>query len=78
MKMKMTMMDEGGRESRTLSFVSVAFWVITIKYVLSNLDLHFFGAQAPVSMTEYASSFALIIGVWIGREWVKKPLPDAQ
>lgn len=71
---RMKMMDSNERESRTLSFVSVAFWIITIKYFIGGVDLVMFGLGVqPVStMGEYAGSFAAILMVWLGREWIKK------
>jgi len=71
--LKMT--DSSDRESVTLGFVSIASGIITIKFVLSGLDLTFMGLGKvdPISITEYAASFAAVLAVWLGREWVKRP-----
>ena len=73
----MKMLDSAERESRTLAFVSVAFWIITVKYLVGGVDMTGFGLGVqPVStMGEYAGSFAAIIMVWLGREWIKKEAP---
>lgn len=73
---RIKMIDSDGRESRVLAFVSVAFWVTTVKYFVSGLTLPLFGLQAVVTMNEYAMSFMMIVGVYIGREWVKKPTAE--
>ena len=69
------MTDSSDRESRTLVFVTVAFIIITVKFALSGLDLSEFGLgkASAVSITEYATAFAAVLAVWLGREWVKRP-----
>ena len=69
------MKDGYDRESRTLMFVTIAFWVVTLKFLLSGLDLSEFGLGkvSPISITEYAGAFTIILAAWIGREWVKRP-----
>jgi hypothetical protein len=66
--------DSSQRESVTLGFVTVAFTVITGKFILSGLDLSSYGLGKVtyVSLTEYAASFAAVLMVWLGREWIKK------
>lgn len=69
------MKDSSQRESRTLLFVSVAFLVITVKFLLAGVDLSSYGLGKPsdISLGEYAGSFAAVLAVWLGREWVKRP-----
>lgn len=69
------MKDNSQRESRTLVFVTVAFLVITAKFMLSGVDLSAYGLGKPseISLGEYAGSFAAVLAVWLGREWVKRP-----
>lgn len=72
------MKDSSDRESVTLSFVSTAFAIVTVKFLLSGLDLSGIGLGkvAPISITEYAGAFTVILAVWLGREWVKRPTTD--
>lgn len=69
------MKDSSLRESKTLLFVTIAFLAITIKFMLAGVDLSVYGFGKPsdISLGEYASSFAMVLAVWLGREWVKRP-----
>jgi hypothetical protein len=68
------MVDSSDRESVTLTFVTVAFFIVTIKFILAGYDLSWLGlgVTTSISITEYATAFAAILAVWLGREWVKK------
>jgi hypothetical protein len=68
------MTDSSDRESVTLGFVSIAFFIITVKFILSGFDLSSIGLGKvdPISITEYATSFTVVLAVWLGREWVKR------
>lgn len=72
--MKMTWMriDGQGRESRTLFFVTLSWLVIWIKFVLAGLTLPMVGQVPHMTATEFGTSVAFVLGIWIGREWVKK------
>ena len=70
-----TIKDSADRESHTLLFVTIAFVVVTVKMLIAGVDLSSFGlgkAQA-ISLTEYATSVAAVMAVWLGREWIRKP-----
>lgn len=69
------MVDSSDRESVTLTFVTVAFIIVTFKFLLSGLDLtgYGFGKVTEISIIEYAGAFTAILAVWLGREWVKRP-----
>jgi hypothetical protein len=73
-KRMLKMKDSSDRESVTLGFVSIAFFIITIKFVFSGLDLSGIGLGKvnAISISEYATSFAAVLAVWLGREWVKR------
>lgn len=65
--------DARGRESRTLSFVIVAFSLMTLRFVLGGLDFDFGAfhyAVASTHMVDYGAAVAAVIAVWVGREWV--------
>ncbi len=67
--------DARGRESRTLSFVVVAFSLMTLRFVLGGLDFDF-GAfhyeVASTPMVDYGAAVAAVLAVWLGREWINK------
>lgn len=69
------MKDSSQRESRTLLFVTIAFLVITAKFLLAGVDLSAYGLGKPtdISLIDYATSFTAVLAVWLGREWVRRP-----
>ena len=66
-----TIKDSRGRESHTLLFVALAAVVLIYKFAVSGLTL--FGLVFPsMSAGEFGAAFALILAVWLGREWTDK------
>jgi hypothetical protein len=77
--LKFSPLDSRGRESRTLGFVRLALYVLLVKfafadwaYVAAALSIKF----APMTATEFGAAFALIVGIWLGREWSEKRKTD--
>ena len=60
--------DSEGRESKTLSFVTIAFVAVNAR----AFTVWFGDALPPITLTEYGTSIAAILAIWLGREWVKK------
>ena len=73
--------DSRGRESTTLGFVVVAFWLVTLKYAFSGIA--YADGKLSVSLSfagagEYGAAVALILAIWLGREWQEKRTPPPQ
>lgn len=65
-------LDGNGRESRTLLLVTLAYLAIFIKFIIAGMELPIIGKMPLMTPTEFASSEAMIMGIWLGREWIKK------
>lgn len=70
--------DSKGRESRTLWFVCVAFFVLTFRFFAGGLEftigpVHWLIQSAP--LTDYGVAIAAILAVWVGREWTNSGKP---
>lgn len=55
--------DSKGKESTTLTFVTVAFLAVLIKYLLGGI----YGPE--ISTGEFGAAVTLILGIWLNREW---------
>jgi hypothetical protein len=64
--------DSQGRESRTFTYVSMAFLAVWVKFIAAGLTLPVLGAVPPMSAIDFGGAVGLIMGIWLGREWVKK------
>jgi hypothetical protein len=64
--------DARGRESRTLAFVGISWIAVTAKFALDSFGPAFGLAVSPalITATEYGAVTSLLVGVWVGREWV--------
>ena len=67
--------DATDKESKTLRFVTISWLIVTIRYLLGGLDLDFIQVS-PTTANEYGLAVGLILGIWVGREWVKKDKAD--
>ena len=56
------------RESTTFKMVFTSWAVLLCKYLFAGLSAPF-GAIPPMSATEFATAFAAITVIWLGREW---------
>lgn len=71
MKLLPTIKDSRGRESHTLLFVAMAALVLVYKFAVAGLEL--WGLKFPaMSATEFGAAFALVLAIWLGREWTDK------
>jgi hypothetical protein len=61
--MHLSMKDSRGRESVTLSLVIVSWGVVTAKFAWSG---------AAADMGSYGTAVAMILAIWLGREWTEK------
>jgi hypothetical protein len=64
--------DARGNQSKTLMFVSVSWLVVVIKFVIAGVNLGQFGIMPPMSAGEFGTAIALILAIWLGREWQEK------
>lgn len=63
--------DSRGRESTTLFFVTVSWFVVTVRYAVGGLSWEMLKVPV-VSPSEYGAAVALILAIWLGREWTEK------
>jgi hypothetical protein len=70
--------DTRGRESKTLTFVTLAYAALLIKFVLADLTLPLFGLVPPMTATEFGVSVAAVLAIWLQREWTEKRKPNAE
>lgn len=70
--MKWFKFDSQGRESRTFVIVSLSWLAVWFKFIGAGLTLPVVGVVPPMTAGEFGAAVALIVGVWVGREWVKK------
>ncbi len=78
MRLMMMRIDSSGKESRTLFFVTVSWAAILFKFVLAGVTLPIFGRMPEMSPTEFGTSIAFILGIWLGREWIKSEPPKKE
>lgn len=64
--------DSRGRQSITLAFVGVSWLAVWLKFVFAGATLPLFGLMPPMSASEFGTAAALILAIWLGREWTDK------
>lgn len=67
-----TLTDSRGKQSVTLFFVAVSWAVVTIKFFTAGAKLGALGVMPAIGAGEYGSAVALILAIWLGREWTEK------
>lgn len=72
MNMSWMRIDSTGRESRTLFFVSASWLVVWVKFLLAGLTLPVVGVVPAMTATEFGMAVGAVLGIWLGREWIKK------
>lgn len=71
--MKMpTVTDSRGRESTTLTFVAVSWAVVVLRFAVGGLSFGEYGTIEATGAGEFGAAVALILGIWLGREWTEK------
>jgi len=63
-----------GKQSTTLLFVSVSWAVVLVKFLVAGVNLGPLGIMPPMGAGEFGSAVALILAIWLGREWQEKSL----
>lgn len=64
--------DARGNQSKTLMFVAVSWLVVVVKFALAGLNLGPFGIIPAMGASEFGAAVALILAIWLGREWTEK------
>lgn len=65
----MALKDSRGAESKTLGFVTASWGVVLVKYMTAEMTI--LGVTVPdMSTGEFGAAVTLILGIWLGREWV--------
>jgi len=75
MNFKFNLKDSRGKESTTLSFVTLSFFAIFIKFILAGVNMGPLGTMPAMSATEFAASVTVVMLIWLGREWTEKKTP---
>lgn len=61
--------DSRGQQSRTLVFVTVSWAVLVVKFALAGLVIPVLGSVPAMTAAEFGSAMAMILAIWLGREW---------
>lgn len=69
------MKDSRGAESKTLSFVTAGYLTLLVKFALASVTIPYVGTMPPMSAAEFGTAAALVLGIWLGREWTEKRGP---
>lgn len=69
---KTTATDSRGRESKTLRFISISWLIVTIRFALAGFSIPYLGDLPEVSPAEYGAAVALLLTIWLSREWTEK------
>ena len=69
---RVAMKDSRGNPSITLTFVTVAFVLVLIKFALAGLELPVVGTMPPMSGMDFAAAAGAVLGIWWGREKTEK------
>lgn len=64
-------MDTRGKQSRTLAFVSVSWFALTVKFIAAGITVGDI-AIAQMTATEYGLAVAAVLAIWLGREITDK------
>lgn len=66
--------DVRGKPSRTLPFVAGSWLAVTLKFIVAGVTLGPLGEMPAMDASTYGSAVALILAIWVGREWKQKDL----
>jgi len=61
-----------GKESTTLTFVTISWAILQVKFLISGIKLGSLGVQQLITAAEFGAATALILGIWLTREWKAK------
>lgn len=70
--MKLSLKDTRGRESITLGFVAASWLALWLKFILAGATLPLVGTVPAMSASEFGAAVALVLAIWLGREWTEK------
>lgn len=61
------------KESITLGFVTIAFTLISLAFLVNTVVHHFINDDVTrISLTQYGTSIGAVLFIWLGRETVEK------
>ena len=61
-----------GKQSTTLLFVSLSWLALFLKFLAAGIKFGEFGVMPAMTATEFGTSVALVLAIWLSREWVDK------
>jgi hypothetical protein len=70
--------DARGRESKTLTFVTISWAALLIKFVFAGLTMPLIGDVPLMTASEFGQAVALVLAIWLGREWTEKSKSNAE
>jgi hypothetical protein len=70
--------DSRGRESKTLTMVTVSWFTLLVKFAGAGLTLPVVGEFPVMSANEFGLATAAILAIWLGREWKEKAKANAE
>ena len=69
---KFNLKDSRGKESTTLSFVTLSFFAIFVKFITAGVNMGPLGIMPPMTATEFGGAVGMVLLIWLGREWTDK------
>lgn len=67
----MTMADSRGKESKTLFFVFITWFVLVVKFIASGMTIGGI-TVAPMDVMDFGVAVTGVLMIWVGREHVEK------
>lgn len=61
-----------GKESKTYRFVFISWLVVTVKFAVAGITIDAIGSMPAMGVGEYGAAIALILAIWLGREYTEK------
>jgi hypothetical protein len=74
-------LDSKGRESRTLFFVGLTWFLMAGRFLLGGLEVSYYFVKFSVqstSLTDFGVAVAALLAVWVGREWSNRQSKQEQ
>ena len=65
----MLLKDSRGKESTTLTFVTLAFVALVGKFLVGGMDIPVIGTMPVIGAGEFGLALTGVLGIWLNREW---------
>lgn len=74
MERRWLLKDGRGHPSWTATIVVPSAFAVTQKFLLAGVTIPVVGTFPPMTGGEYAAAIGALLAMWVGREYVDKPL----